>query len=106
MSKLGKWTARIRSCTATLAFALYLFAGSAHAQFGASAQSQQGALASPLPLSGRSGASGGVVATQTAIPGSTTSVNTLNSPLPVSEAYSGSTHSNYARPFSGMLSLK
>ena len=106
MSKLGKWTARIRSCTATLAFALYLFAGSAHAQFGASAQSQQGALASPLPLSGRSGASGGVVATQTAIPGTTTSVNTLNPTVQVSGAYAGSTNSTSARPFSGRLSLQ
>ena len=107
MSKLGKLTPRGGSCTAALAFALYLFAGSAHAQFGAAAaQSQQGSQANPLPLSGRSGASGGVVATQTAIPGTTTSVNTLNPTVQVSGAYSGSANSTSTRPFSGKLSLQ
>src|ERR1700730_4680558 len=89
MSKLGKWAARIGGYAATLAFALYLFAGSAHAQFGGAA-AQQGAQANPLPLSGRSGASGGVATTQTAIPGTTTSVHTLNPTIQISGAYSGS----------------
>jgi outer membrane protein TolC len=106
MSKLGKLTARTGSYAATWAFAVYLFSGSAYAQFGAAAAQQQGAQASALPLSGRSGASGGVVATQTAIPGTTTSVNTLNPTVQVSGAYSGSANSTSARPFSGKLSLQ
>jgi outer membrane protein TolC len=105
MSKLGKRAARIGSYAAALAFALHVFAGVAHAQFGAAAQ-QQGAQANPLPLSGRSGASGGVVTTQTAIPGTTTSVNTLNPTIQISGAYSGSANSTSARPFSGKLSLQ
>ena len=106
MSKLGKWAARIGGYAATLAFALYLFAGSAYAQFGAAAAQQQGAQANPLPLSGRGGASGGVVTTQTSIPGTTTSVNTLNPTIQISGAYSGSANSTSARPFSGKLSLQ
>jgi outer membrane protein TolC len=106
MSKLGKWAARIGSYAATLAFALCLLAGSAYAQFGAAAAQQQGSQANPLPLSGRSGASGGVAATQTAIPGTTTSVNTLNPTVQVSGAYSGSANSTSARPFSGKLALQ
>jgi outer membrane protein TolC len=88
-----------------LAFTVYFFAVPAKAQFGAAAAQQQGSQANPLPLSGRTGASGGVIATQTAIPGTTTSVNTLNPTVQVSGAYSGSTNSTSARPFSGKLSL-
>src|SRR5207244_633674 len=78
-----------------------------YAQFGAAAApSQQGAQANPLPLSGRSGANGGVVTTQTAVPGTTTSVNTLNPTVQVSGAYIGSANSASARPFSGKLSLQ
>ncbi len=107
MSKLAKFTARMGSYAAIWAFALCLFTGSAYAQFGAAAaQSQQGSQANPLPLSGRSGASGGVAATQTAIPGTTTSVNTLNPTIQVSGAYSGSANSTATRPFSGKLSLQ
>ena len=107
MGKLGKSTPPGGSCTAALALVLYLFAGSAHAQFGAAAaQSQQGSQANPLPLSGRSGAGGEVVATQTAIPGTTTSVNTLNPTVQVAGVYSGSANSTSTRPFSGKLSLQ
>ena len=107
MSKLEGLKSAIGSCTATLALALSLCAGPAYAQFGAAAaQSQQGAQANPLPLSGRSGASGGVVATQTAVPGTTTSVNTLNPTVQVSGAFTGSANSASVRPFSGKLSLQ
>ena len=105
MSKLGKRTARTGSCAATLAVTFALFAPVAYAQFGAGAQ-QQGAQANPLPLSGRAGASGGAIATQTAIPGTTTSVNTLNPTVQVSGAFTGSANSTAARPFSGKLSLQ
>jgi outer membrane protein TolC len=112
MRKLHTFKSPIGNCAATTAFALslfglFLFAGPAYAQFGAAAsQSQQGAQATPLPLSGRGGASGGVVATQTAIPGTTTSVNTLNPTVQVSGAFAGSASSTAARPFSGKLSLQ
>lgn len=106
MSKLGRFAGRTGSYTAILAFAVSVSAGLANAQFGAAAaQSQQGSQASQLPLSGRS-AGGGVAATQTAIPGTTTSVNTLNPAIQVSGAYSGSANSTAARPFSGKLSLQ
>jgi outer membrane protein TolC len=106
MSKLGKFTAGIGGYAVILAFALYFPTVPASAQFGAPASQQQGSQANPLPLSGRSGASGGVIATQTAIPGTTTSVNTLNPAVQVSGAYSGSANSTSARPFSGKLSLE
>jgi outer membrane protein TolC len=107
MSKVENLKFQIGSCAAILALAASLCADPAYAQFGAAAaQSQQGAQANPLPLSGRSGASGGVVATQTAVPGTTTSVNTLNPIVQVSGAYTGSANSASARPFSGRLSLQ
>jgi outer membrane protein TolC len=106
MSKPGRFARRTGSYTAILALAVSVWTGVAHAQFGAAAaQSKQGSEANPLPLSGR-GAGGGVVATQTAIPGTTTSVNTLNPTIQVSGAYSGSANSTAARPFSGKLSLQ
>ncbi len=106
MSKLEKLALHIAGCAVMPAFALCLCAVPAYAQFGAGAASQQGAQANPLPLSGRGGASGGVVATQTAVPGTTTSVNTLNPTVQVSGAFAGSTNSTAARPFSGKLSLQ
>jgi len=59
----------------------------------------------PLPLSGRNGQSGGVVATEAPVPSTTTSVNAINPTVSVSGAYSGSTKSTAAIPFSGKLSL-
>ena len=107
MSKPGRFARRTGSYTAILALAICVSTGFAYAQFGAAAaQSRQGSEANPLPLSGRGGAGGGVVATQTAIPGTTTSVNTLNPTIQVSGAYSGSASSTAARPFSGKLSLQ
>jgi outer membrane protein TolC len=46
-----------------------------------------------------------VVATESPVPSTTTSVNTLNPTVSVSGAYSGSTNSTAAIPFSGKLSL-
>src|SRR5579863_4778870 len=106
MSKLGKIAPRIGAYAMTFAFVLALFTVRTYAQFSGAAAQQQGSQANPLPLSGRGGASGGVVATQTAIPGTTTSVNTLNPTVQVSGAYSGSANSTAARPFSGKLSLQ
>jgi outer membrane protein TolC len=58
-----------------------------------------------LPLSGRNAQGGGVVATESPVPSTTTSVNTVNPTVSVTGAYSGSTNSTAAIPFSGKLSL-
>ena len=79
-------------------------AGYAAAQFGGAAP-QPTTQAAPLPLSGRNAQGGGVVATQSAVPSTTTSVNTLNSTVSVQGAYGGSTNSTKQLPFSGKLSL-
>ena len=61
--------------------------------------------AAQLPLTGRAGQSVSVAATQAPIPGTTTSVNTLNPSVQVQGPYSGS-RSGADRPFSGKLSLR
>ena len=56
----------------------------------AGAGGTSGSSAVQLPLSGRGGQSGGVSATQTPLPGITSSINTLNSTVQVTGPYSGS----------------
>lgn len=68
---------------------------------GPSAASQ----ANSLPLSGRPQGNGSVASTQTAIPGTTTSVNTLNPAIQIQGPYAGSANSTTSAPFSGKLSL-
>lgn len=58
-----------------------------------------------LPLSGRNGGGGGVIATESPVPSTTTSVNTVNPTISVSGTYAGSANSTAAMPFSGKLSL-
>jgi outer membrane protein TolC len=65
-----------------------------------------GQSAAPLPLSGRPAGSGSVSSTQTAIPGTTTSVNTLNPAIEVQGTYAGSASSAERAPLSGKLSLR
>src|SRR5215469_1629623 len=60
----------------------------------------------PLPLSGRPAGNGAVSPTQTAIPGTTTSVNTLNPAIQVQGPYAGSANGAEKLPFSGKLSLR
>jgi len=68
---------------------------------------QQTTQATQLPLSGRTAQSNGSVkATESAIAGVTTSVNTLNSTVQVQGAYAGSTRSTMKMPFSGKLGLQ
>jgi outer membrane protein TolC len=74
---------------------------------GAFAQSSSGgATAVVLPASGRNNQGGSVAATELPVPGTTTSVNTLNPSVQISGPYSGSTRSTTAMPFSGALSLQ
>ena len=75
-------------------------------QFGAPSVPATGTQASQLPLSGRAGASGSVVATQAPVAGTTTSVNTINPSIQAQGPYAGSTLSTAKRPFSGTLSLR
>src|SRR5215471_1086304 len=74
------------------------------AQIGSSGSSSQGATANPLPLSGKS-QTGSVTAVQTAVPGTTTSINTVNPTVQVQGPFAGATRSTPGMPFSGTLSL-
>src|SRR6202034_4450339 len=58
-----------------------------------------------LPASGRNNNGGSVGATEQPVPGTTTSVNTLNPTVTISGPFSGSMRSTTAIPFSGQLSL-
>jgi outer membrane protein TolC len=62
--------------------------------------------ANPLPLSGRGAQSGSITAIQSPVPGTTTSVNTINPTVQVQGSYMGSAQSTLAMPFSGKLSLR
>ncbi|HEY6348774.1 MAG TPA: TolC family protein [Candidatus Angelobacter sp.] len=79
-----------------------LLATCASAQLG-SAGSSQSSTAAQLPLSGRTGQSGSVAASEAPVPGTTTSVNTLNPSIQVQGPFSGSVS---GPPFSGKLSLQ
>ena len=59
-----------------------------------------------LPASGRNNQGGSVGVAEQPVPGTTTSVNTLNPTVQISGPYSGSARSTTAMPFSGRLSLK
>ncbi len=73
---------------------------------GSPGASSSGPAAVTLPASGRNNQGGSVSATQQPVPGTTTSVNTLNPSVQASGPYSGSTRSTTALPFSGKLSLQ
>ncbi|MGB6947263.1 MAG: TolC family protein [Bryobacteraceae bacterium] len=77
--------------------------GFAQAPSGAGTQSS-GTAATILPASGRNNP-GSVSAVQQPVPGTTTSVNTLNPTVSISGPFSGSVRSTTALPFSGRLSL-
>ena len=90
---------------AGLGAALLFFPGEARAELPGQNVATQTPTATPLPLSGRSTQNGSVTAIQTPTPGTTTSVNTLNTSVQTQGAYSGSV-SGASRPFSGKLSFK
>lgn len=78
----------------------------AQAQFGQPAAAPQGTVANQLPLSGRTSQTGTVSVTQSPVPGTTTSVNTLNTSVQTSGAFAGSANGAAKTPFSGKLSLR
>ncbi len=90
-------------------YVLILLAGaaSAFAQFVPSPSSSSGSSSSAtiLPASGRNNQGGSVSAAEQPVPGTTTSVNTLNTNVQISGPFSGSTPSTTDMPFSGKLSL-
>lgn len=83
-----------------------IFAFTATCSFGqiapGSAQGQP-TWANQMPLSGRTLQGGSATATQSPVPGTTTSVNTINPSVQVQGSYAGSAESK--TPFSGRLSL-
>ncbi len=68
--------------------------------------SSQGSQAATLPLSGRPPQGGSVTAVQSPVPGTTTSVNTINPSIQVQGPYTGSSSSTATAPFNGKLSLR
>jgi outer membrane protein TolC len=75
------------------------------AQMPTSSTASQSTRPNQLPLSGHSGQGGSVTATESAVPGTTTSVNTINPTVEVQGPYAGSVNGVLKRPFSGKLSL-
>ena len=82
----------------------FLCAASLPAQLGAPSGQAGGSTAAQLPVSGRSG-NGSVTASENAIPGTTSSVNTLNTTVQTMGPYAGS-RSGAQQPFTGRLSMK
>jgi len=80
--------------------------GSLLAQTQPGPSSGSGTSATILPASGRNNLGGSVGAAEQPVPGTTTSVNTLNPSVAISGPYSGSVRSTTAIPFSGRLSLE
>lgn len=85
--------------------AILLFPIASMAQLGGGAsQSAPRTQPAQLPLSGRSGQNGSVNATQTPLPGTTTSVNTLNTSVQAQGPYAGSVRGTTT--LAGPLSLR
>jgi outer membrane protein TolC len=106
MRRLAELVMGINGPAAILFFAVLIFTGRAFAQGRPVSSQSEGTRADQLPISGRVGQSGAVTATQAAVPGTTTSVNTINPTVQVQGPYAGSTRSTATIPFSGKLSLR
>jgi outer membrane protein TolC len=66
----------------------------------------QGTQPIQLPLSGRPAQNGSVRSTESPVPGTTTSVNTVNATVEVQGPFTGSTRGFANQPFSGKLSFR
>jgi outer membrane protein TolC len=106
MRRLRNAVVRIGNPAVILLAAFLVPASSAFAQIGSVGSQPQSTQAAQLPLSGRTGQTGGVAATETPVPGTTASVNTLNPTIQVQGPYTGSVSSTTKIPFSGKLSLR
>jgi outer membrane protein TolC len=106
MRRLKETTLQLSGAAAGILLAIVLLSSMAFAQPGPS-QSQSGsAPAAQLPLSGRTGQSGSVATGQSSVPGTTTSVNTINPSVQIQGSFGGSRLSTARIPFSGTLSLR
>lgn len=90
----------------TVLILFLLFAPASFAQTPSSGSQSPPTQAAQLPLSGRNPQGGSVTATQTAIPGTTNSINTINPTVQVQGPFAGSTSSVTKVAFSGRLSLR
>ena len=100
---------RVRSIvriTALLPIAAFAVTALGFAQGSPRPNPSQGTQTNPLPLSGRSGQSGSVMAVESPIAGTTTSVATINPTVQVQGPYAGAARSTARLPFSGRLSLR
>ncbi len=97
---------RTGGAAAIVLVAFFALASCAFAQIGSGATQPQATQATQLPLSGRTQQTGGVAAAEAPVPGTTTSVNTLNPTVQVLGPYAGSTNSTAKIPFAGKLSLR
>src|SRR5258708_24207432 len=71
----------------------------------ARAAQAQGVVASQLPLSGESPQGGAIIVSQAPVPGTTTSVNTLNVTTQTLGPFSGSVNGSARPPLSGALGI-
>ena len=85
---------------------IFALAVDAFPQLGPPPSPPQGSQAVPLPVSPRNQQGGSVTAVQAPVPGTTTSVNTINPSILVQGPYAGSAASTPALPFDGKLSLR
>jgi outer membrane protein TolC len=93
------------TAAATASASILFLAANAYCQLGPPSSQGQGTThANQLSLSGSNGQSGSVTATESPVPGTTTSVNTINPSVQVQGAYSGSAAGK--SPLSGKLSLR
>lgn len=84
--------------------AMLVVTTSLFAQFAPPPGQGQTTRANQLPLSGRTGQSGSVTAAESSVPGTTTSVNTINPTVQVQGPYASGAEGK--TPFSGKLSLR
>jgi outer membrane protein TolC len=94
-----------RLAVAVLALAALLAAPALRAQLPGAGGGTSGSQATPLPLSGKGGQGGSVTAIEAPVPGTSTSVNTLNPTVAIDGPYAGSIPGS-SRPFAGKLSLR
>jgi outer membrane protein TolC len=106
MKKTTRLSIQISGAAFTLLLATLVLTDQALGQAGPPAGQSEGTQATPLPLSGRTGQNGSVKATQSPVPGTTTSVDTINPTVQVQGPYAGSTPSTAKMSFSGKLSLR
>jgi outer membrane protein TolC len=100
-----KQSATIGRSNVILVFLFLASASCSLAQVGPAGGQSQGSQANSLPLSGRAGQNGSVTAIQSPVPGTTTSINTINPTVQVQGPFAGSALSTAKMPFSGRLSL-